>query len=117
MLAFQISKIVAHFISIEKNMRNLKALLFDLDGTLVDSEFVHFACSNEILNELGISFTFEDWIKNYAEFERGSAPGHTIALTVPRHQENKPHLYRPGRSSKNPGPEQDPFDRPLKNLD
>lgn len=47
-------------------MQNLKALLFDLDGTLIDSEFFHFECWNEILEESGTSLTYEDWLANYA---------------------------------------------------
>lgn len=47
-------------------MKKIKALLFDLDGTLIDSEFFHYECWNEILNESGISLTYDDWLKNYA---------------------------------------------------
>lgn len=47
-------------------MSKLKALLFDLDGTLIDSEFFHFECWNEILEESGVSLTYKDWLKNYA---------------------------------------------------
>lgn len=48
------------------NMNKIKALLFDLDGTLIDSEFFHFECWNEILKDYGVSLTYEDWLKNYA---------------------------------------------------
>src|SRR5260221_1562851 len=44
----------------------LKALLFDLDGTLIDSEFFHYECWNEILKESDVELTYEDWLKNYA---------------------------------------------------
>ena len=44
----------------------LKAIFFDLDGTLIDSEYFHFDCWNEILAEAGVQLTYEDWIKNYA---------------------------------------------------
>lgn len=47
-------------------MKNLKALLFDLDGTLIDSEFFHFECWNEIVEESGSKLTYDDWLKNYA---------------------------------------------------
>jgi beta-phosphoglucomutase len=43
----------------------LKAILFDLDGTLIDSEHFYFDCWNEILAEVGAQFTFEDWLENY----------------------------------------------------
>ncbi|MBB6128134.1 HAD family hydrolase [Mucilaginibacter lappiensis] len=44
----------------------LKALLFDLDGTLIDSEFFHFECWNEILAEFDVQLTYADWLKTYA---------------------------------------------------
>ena len=47
-------------------MQKLKALLFDLDGTLIDSEFFHFECWNEILEESGGQLTYDEWLKNYA---------------------------------------------------
>ncbi|MDN3549797.1 HAD family hydrolase [Mucilaginibacter aquaedulcis] len=45
---------------------SLKALLFDLDGTLIDSEFFHFECWNEILEEFNVELSYADWLKNYA---------------------------------------------------
>ena len=47
-------------------MQKIKALLFDLDGTLVNSEIIHFDCWNEILEEYGIKLTYDVWLKNYA---------------------------------------------------
>ena len=47
-------------------MKPLKALLFDLDGTLIDSEFFHFECWNEILEGSGAALTYDDWLRNYA---------------------------------------------------
>ena len=47
-------------------MNTLKALLFDLDGTLIDSEHFHWECWNEILAESGAALTPEDWLNNYA---------------------------------------------------
>ena len=44
----------------------LKALLFDLDGTLIDSEFFHFECWNEILEEFDVELSYSDWLKTYA---------------------------------------------------
>lgn len=49
-------------------MKEIKAFLFDLDETLIDSEFLHFECWNEVLSEYNIKLTFEDWLKNYAGF-------------------------------------------------
>ena len=47
-------------------MQAPKALLFDLDGTLIDSEFFHFECWNEILEEFSAKLSYEDWLNNYA---------------------------------------------------
>ncbi|WP_316750643.1 HAD family phosphatase [Pedobacter gandavensis] len=47
-------------------MKNLKAVLFDLDGTLIDSEYFHFECWNEILADYGVQLDYPDWLKNYA---------------------------------------------------
>lgn len=44
----------------------LKALLFDLDGTLIDSEQFHLGCWNEILASAGIQLDIDDWIENYS---------------------------------------------------
>lgn len=47
-------------------MKNLKAVLFDLDGTLIDSEFFHYECWNEVLADYGVELNYQDWLKNYA---------------------------------------------------
>lgn len=44
----------------------IKAILFDHDGTLVDSEFVHFQMWVSILEPYGITLTEEDYIHEYA---------------------------------------------------
>ena len=44
----------------------LKALLFDLDGTLIDSEQFHLACWNQILADAGIELDINDWTENYS---------------------------------------------------
>lgn len=47
-------------------MAKFKALLFDLDGTLVDSEHFHFNTWNELLSESNVELTYDDFLKNYA---------------------------------------------------
>lgn len=47
-------------------MAKFKALLFDLDGTLVDSEHFHFSTWNELLAESGVQLEYDDFLKNYA---------------------------------------------------
>ena len=43
----------------------LKAILFDLDGTLINSEHFYMEGWNEVLAEVGAQLTFEDWVNNY----------------------------------------------------
>ncbi len=47
-------------------MKKIKAILFDHDGTLVDSEYVHYEMWATILKSYGINLTESDYIHNYA---------------------------------------------------
>ena len=44
----------------------INTLLFDLDGTLIDSEHFHFECWNEILQDYNTQLTIEEWVAHYA---------------------------------------------------
>lgn len=46
-------------------MENLKALLFDLDGTLVDTEHFHLDCWNEVLSSFNVKLNHNDWLLHY----------------------------------------------------
>ena len=43
-----------------------KAILFDFDGTLVDSEKIHFDAWNEVLKDYGIAADYSDYLKKFA---------------------------------------------------
>lgn len=43
----------------------IKAILFDLDGTLIDSESVHYSCWNELLEPYGAKIGIEDYVANF----------------------------------------------------
>ena len=47
-------------------MNRLKAILYDHDGTLIDSEHCHFEMWAAILEPYGISLSKEDYIEHYA---------------------------------------------------
>jgi HAD superfamily hydrolase (TIGR01509 family) len=49
-----------------KVMAAIKAILFDHDGTLVDSEFIHYQMWVAILKPYGVTLTEEEYIKEYA---------------------------------------------------
>ena len=40
----------------------IKAVIFDLDGLLIDSEIVSYKIYKEILNQFGHSFSIEEYI-------------------------------------------------------
>jgi HAD superfamily hydrolase (TIGR01509 family) len=44
----------------------IKAVIFDLDGTLVDSEFFHFECWNEVLKLCNQMVSYKDYIMYHA---------------------------------------------------
>ena len=47
-------------------MAKFKALLFDLDGTLIDSEHFHYTVWNEILAESDVQLEYSDFLRNFA---------------------------------------------------
>lgn len=47
-------------------MSKLKVILFDLDGTLVDSESLHFECWNELLLLYNVQLEYTRYLNEYA---------------------------------------------------
>lgn len=44
----------------------IKAVIFDLDGLLVDTEIISYQIYKELLNEYGYTFTKEEYARNYS---------------------------------------------------
>ncbi len=47
----------------------LKALIFDCDGVLVDTEPLHYRAFQEVLGPLGLGFTFDHYLGRYIGFD------------------------------------------------
>jgi beta-phosphoglucomutase len=46
-----------------------EAVLFDFDGILVDSEPMHHRAFNEVLDPLGMGFTWQEYVETYMGFD------------------------------------------------
>ena len=44
----------------------MEAVIFDLDGLLIDSEVISYQLYQELLNKYGHSFTIENYAQNYS---------------------------------------------------
>lgn len=62
--------------------QQLKAILFDFDGTLVNSEELHFNALNDLLVPYEIEYTWEE----YAETMAGKPSIHTLEQIIEEHQ-------------------------------
>lgn len=58
----------------------IKAIIFDMDGLLIDSEMISYKCYRDFLKEYNLSFTLEDYIKDY--------PGKTLIKSLKFIQEH-----------------------------
>ncbi len=47
----------------------LKALIFDFDGIIVDTEPIHYRAFQEILEPLGLGYTWDDYVSHYMGFD------------------------------------------------
>jgi len=49
----------------QPELRIVEAVLFDVDGVVVDSELLHLETFNEVLKPLGITISREDWLRRF----------------------------------------------------
>ena len=43
----------------------LKAIIFDMDGLMVDTEIISFQCYKDIIESYGFNFTKKEYIEDY----------------------------------------------------
>lgn len=59
-------------------MQKIKAALFDLDGTIVDSDNLHFSSWNQSLKQFNVNLKYDDYIHNLAGFPSSLNAEHLI---------------------------------------
>lgn len=52
----------------------IKAIIFDMDGLLIDSEMISYKCYRDFLKEHGYTFTLKEYIQDY--------PGKTLIKSL-----------------------------------
>lgn len=70
----------------------IRAILFDFDGTTVDSEKVNYLCWRDCMQEQGIDLTEEDYLLNYIGYPsvdniKRAIARHRLSVTVEAMQE------------------------------
>jgi HAD superfamily hydrolase (TIGR01509 family) len=80
----------------------LRAVIFDFDGVITDSEILHFRAFNQVLRQYGIELTKQEYYKTYLGFNDADCYGmliHQGLLKTKREQignliEEKKHIYK-----------------------
>lgn len=47
----------------------LQAVVFDFDGVIVDTEYLHYKALNRVLQPLGLGFSWDDYVDEYIGFD------------------------------------------------
>lgn len=67
-----------------KLARMLKAIVFDFDGVIVDSEPAHYKAFLQVAKPLGLSFSYETYLQEYVGFDDRDAFAHMLSkLSLP----------------------------------
>jgi beta-phosphoglucomutase len=80
----------------------LRAVIFDFDGVITDSEILHFRAFNQVLNQYGVDLTKQEYYKTYLGFNDADCYALLIQqglLKTGRKQisnliEEKKHIYK-----------------------
>lgn len=57
-----------------------EAVIFDFDGVIVDTEPLHYAAFQRVLEPLGLHFTWEEYVETYIGFDDRDAFRHAFSL-------------------------------------
>lgn len=60
-----------------------EAVIFDFDGVIVDTEPLHYQAFQEVLNPLGIFFSWEEYVKTYMGFDDRDAFNEAYKSPIP----------------------------------
>jgi len=60
-----------------------EAVIFDFDGVIVDTEPIHYQAFQEVLNPLGIFFSWENYVNRYMGFDDRDAFNEAFKNTIP----------------------------------
>jgi beta-phosphoglucomutase len=62
------------------NGMQAEAVIFDFDGVIVDTEPLHYAAFQRVLEPLGLHFTWEEYVETYIGFDDRDAFRHAFSL-------------------------------------
>ncbi len=57
----------------------IEAVIFDFDGVIVDTEPLHYAAFERVLEPLGLHFTWEEYVETYIGFDDRDAFRHAFS--------------------------------------
>lgn len=63
----------------------LKAIIFDFDGIIADTEPIHLGAFKKVLNNINISLTDEDYYEKYLAYD-----DKTLFTEILRHSKREP---------------------------
>lgn len=68
-----------------------EAVIFDFDGVIVDTEPLHYAAFQRVLEPLGLHFTWDEYVETYIGFDDRDAFKHAFSLKGTTISQNELH--------------------------
>jgi HAD superfamily hydrolase (TIGR01509 family) len=70
----------------------LKAIVFDFDGVIVNSEPLHYRAFLRIGERMGVRFSYEEYLEEYVGFDDRDAFAHMLGKVSPGREANAGHV-------------------------